>query len=141
DKQIILWDIAHGEPVRNLEGQASAALTVSISADGRLAVAGTVDGTIFLWDVSSGNLRRVFRGHTRTVTRVTFTPDGRRVLSGAADKTVREWRVDESDESLREWIAANRYIPELTWQQRAHYGIQPLHNERAAEETSALPTK
>jgi len=60
---------------------------------------------------------------------VAFTPDGRQALSGAADGTVREWQVDASQEALLTWIEANRYVPELTCEQRAQYQIMPLCEE------------
>lgn len=45
--------------------------------------------------------------------------------------TVREWRVDLDNAALIEWVAANRYVPELTCEQRALYNVEPLCEEEA----------
>jgi WD40 repeat protein len=90
---------------------------LAVSADEKLALGGTGDGTIILWTLSrGGGLARVeghpdpvvpplppgvidatkparFEGHRNVVTDLTFTRDARRFLSSSLDGTVRLWDV------------------------------------------------
>ena len=94
------------------------------------------------WDVSSGQAVRRYLGHTGPVTGLALTPDGHSLFSAADDAsavkasawrgTVREWRVDASPDDLLAWIAANRYVPELTCERRTQYRVQPLCEEKGA---------
>ncbi|MBN1977066.1 MAG: hypothetical protein JW918_06660 [Anaerolineae bacterium] len=93
--------------------------------------AGT-DNVIILWDVESGTALRRYQGHQGAITGIVPTPGGRTILSAAVDGTVREWRVDLDYDDLLAWIAANRYVPELTCQQRAQYHVEPLCEEGSA---------
>ena len=62
----------------------------SLSADGRLAVSGSTDGTVHLWDVAGRPApARLLRGHTGPVHSVALSADGRYALSGSALFVVR----------------------------------------------------
>jgi len=67
--------------------------SVSLSADGRLALSGSNDETMRLWEVATGRCLRTFEGHTGTVTSVSLSADGRLALSGGWDKTLRLWEM------------------------------------------------
>ena len=70
-----------------------------------------------------------------------FSPDGREVLVNPFDGNLALWRIDASLDELLAWTHANRYIPELTCEQRALYRLEPLCSEEAAAPTSeATPT-
>ena len=47
-----LWDVASGQELHRFEGLTDALTSVVISADGRLALAGSGDGLVRLWDLS-----------------------------------------------------------------------------------------
>jgi hypothetical protein len=55
-----------------------------------------------------------------------FNSDGSQVLVGYHDGPVELWRVDSSLDELLQWTQANRYIPELTCNQRELYRVEPL---------------
>ena len=41
--------------------------SVAVSADGRLALSGSYDGTVKVWDLTSGQELRTLKGHARVV--------------------------------------------------------------------------
>ena len=63
--------------------------SVSISPDGRLVAAGSLDFTVHIWDVASGALVERLRGHKDSVYSVAFTTDGKGLVSGSLDKTLK----------------------------------------------------
>ncbi|KAG8738084.1 hypothetical protein FRC10_007295 [Ceratobasidium sp. 414] len=68
---------------------------VTISPDGRRAVAGMFDGTLRVWDTDTGApIGGPFVGHSGCVSAIAFSPDGRRILSGSEDETLRVWDSD-----------------------------------------------
>lgn len=82
-----LWEVNTGHCLQLLrKPQAIAAM--SLSADGRFALAGYEDGTLHLWEVSTGRRLRTFRGHTGRVTSVCLSADGQFALAGYEDGTL-----------------------------------------------------
>lgn len=126
DGIVIVWDVATGEVVRRLTGHTAAAFTVSLSTDGRLAFAGSADNTGILWDVSTGDILRRFVGGPWGSA---FTHDGQHILVNNKGR-IELWRIDTTDELLS-WTRTNRYIPELTCEQRELYRLEPLCAETA----------
>jgi DNA-binding SARP family transcriptional activator len=53
-----------------------------------------------------------------------FRPEADIVVSVSADGSLREWRADATLAELQQWMAVNRYVPELTAQQRGQYGLE-----------------
>ena len=85
---------------------------------------GSGDGTNSLWDVETGEeIRRYGNGF---VIKPVFNADGSQALAGYRNGAVELWRIDATLEQLLEWTQANRYIPELTCNQRELYRIEPL---------------
>ena len=132
DKVVILWDVESGREIHRFIGHAGAASKVAFVPGYKLtedkplgcnAVSAGTDNVIILWDIESGTALRRYHGHQGGITGIAVTPGGRTILSTAADDTVREWRLDLDDEALMAWIADNRYVPELTAQQREQYHI------------------
>jgi WD40 repeat protein len=68
-------------------------LSVTLSPDGKLLAAGTVDAQIRLWQVADGKQLLTCEGHTDWVWLVAFSPDGRTLASGSSDQTIRLWDV------------------------------------------------
>ena len=65
--------------------------SVSISPDGTMVAAGSLDSIIRIWEVSSGTLLHSLRGHRDSVYSVAFTPDGKGIVSGSLDKSLKFW--------------------------------------------------
>jgi glucose repression regulatory protein TUP1 len=66
---------------------------VSISPDGRLVAAGSLDTEVRIWDVQTGQLLEKLLGHRDSVYSVAFTPDSKGLLSSSLDKTLKYWDV------------------------------------------------
>jgi len=129
DPALILWNVETGQEIRRLVGHTGQILAVTFSPDGRMIASSSVNKTAIVWDTASGAQLRRFPGHIGSVVDLTFTPDGRTLLTADAEGGIREWRVDASPENLLTWIEDNRYVPELTCEQRAQYQIEPLCDE------------
>jgi WD40 repeat protein len=123
--ELLLWDVQQGQVQRRLEGHNGGINAIAFSPDGRLAVTGSHDESLIVWDVATGQARRRFLGHQGEVLDVCF-PSVRTVFSCGADLTVREWRIDATQDDLLAWIGDNRYVPDLTPEQRARYYVDLL---------------
>jgi WD40 repeat protein len=77
--------------LRTLTFHTEAVNSVSLSADGRLALSGSGnvyrndDHTLKLWDLATGKCLRTFEEHTGLVSSVSLSADGRLALSGSGD--------------------------------------------------------
>ncbi len=66
-------------------------LSVALSPDGEVLMAGTATGEIRLWQAATGIPLHACQGHTHWVRSVVFSPDGSILASGSDDQTVRLW--------------------------------------------------
>ncbi len=124
DGAVLLWDLNERQVIRRLAGHRAGVMAVAFSPDGRLAVSGGIDGILILWNLESGAMLRRYQGHGDAITDVVFTPDGRSVISsGGRDRTVRIWRLDLTEDALMTWIRQNRFVPELTCEQRVRFRL------------------
>ncbi|GAB4468481.1 MAG: hypothetical protein OHK0037_26100 [Elainellaceae cyanobacterium] len=92
DQQIIVWDVATGEPIRTLKGHSSYVNAVVLSGNGQTLVSGGADNQILIWDLPSGTIRHTLSGHTNAVNALAIASDGT-LVSGSADGTVRTWNL------------------------------------------------
>jgi WD40 repeat protein len=122
DLTLILWDLETGQKIRQFEGHTGDVFSVGFSNDGHTAISSSFDGTIRLWNVDSGAELLRYDGHQGGVRSVAFSPDNHTFISASEDTTLREWRVDSFDEVIL-WAYDNRYIPELSCEQRQFYRI------------------
>jgi hypothetical protein len=60
-----------------------------------------------------------------------FSPDGHKAIVSLFDGTAELWRIDATLDELLSWIKANRYVPELTCEQKALYRLKPLCPENS----------
>ena len=79
---------------RMLVGHTDSVMSVSVMADGRRAVSGSLDRTLRVWDLESGSCLRTLEGHTDSVMCVSVMADGRQVVSGSKDRTLRVWDLE-----------------------------------------------
>lgn len=90
DQTVRVWELEAGVTIHSYDRQTNR--SVAISADGRLALTGSLhDGMVRLWELGTGKEIRRLRGHTDWVHCVAFSWDGRRILSGGMDRTIRVW--------------------------------------------------
>ncbi len=67
--------------------------SVTISADGRYALTGSVDGTAQLWELATGQSICTLSGHTDSVISVALSPDTHYALTGSTDNTAQLWNI------------------------------------------------
>jgi WD40 repeat protein/DNA-binding XRE family transcriptional regulator len=134
---LILMDAETGQVLRRYLGHDSAVWGLDISPDGRYALSGSEDSTVILWDFETGELLRRFTGHTGWVPSVAFSPDGQTAFSVSDDGSLIEWQVaDPPLEELIAWAHANRYVRDLTCEERARYRVEPLCQAEGTTPTS-----
>ena len=125
DGTMILWDIETGEMVRRYLGHGSPVWGLDISPDGRYVISSSDRGTVILWDFESGKELRRMTAHSSLVFDVAFHPDGQSAFSVGADGELIQWQVtDPPLDELLEWIHANRYVRELTCEEREQYRVE-----------------
>jgi WD40 repeat protein len=127
DGSLTLWDVDTGEVLQRYLGHDSWVWSLEVSPDGRYLLSGAEDGVIILWDFETGEELRRFKGHTATVAGLVFSPDGETAFSVALDGALIEWRISDLPlNELIDWTHANRYLRELTCEERKKYRIEPL---------------
>lgn len=125
DDTLKLWDVETGDEIRTFIGHDSDVTSVDFSPTGQTVLSASNDDSLRLWDVSTGDEIARFNGHTEEVTSVTFSADGRTALSGSRDDSIRLWRTFDSLNEMREWTQENRYVRELTCEEREKYLVSP----------------
>jgi WD40 repeat protein/serine/threonine protein kinase len=92
----LVLDARSGAPSQNDNMHDDVITTESLSADGKLVLTGSRDGTLYVWDASTGRplVQRV--GSTSPVLCAAFNADAAnlRVIAGREDGTVSVWPVD-----------------------------------------------
>jgi WD40 repeat protein len=79
DCTLRLLDAETGRELRRVDGHTQEVQCVAVSADSRLVVSGSHDGTVRVWDAETGKPQRIFAG-PKHVSSVAFSPDSRWVL-------------------------------------------------------------
>lgn len=125
DDTILLWDIATGEIRQIFRGHTDAVEKAIFLFDEQVVASASLDQTLMLWNVETGKPFRVLRGHNDRIWDFAITPDELNVLSISREGTLILWRIDTLEE-LQQWINDNRFLHELTCEERAQYRLQPL---------------
>lgn len=90
----IVWDLATGEPIHTLVGEAGAVTAVAFDADAtRIATAG-FDGSVRVWDAERGIELVAPRIEGPVALNLAFSPDGSRLIAADEDGAVRQWLLD-----------------------------------------------
>ena len=74
-----------------LRGHQDSVFSVAVSADGRMAVSGSDDGTVRVWELAGGRCTAVLEGHTQRIHALAFSADGKFLVSGSEDTSARVW--------------------------------------------------
>ena len=135
---VIEWDLEKGEEIQRFvahKGTSNVGRTrvaylpdTLTGTSGLTALTSGWDGTLALWNLQTGEEIHRFRGHdTDFVFDIAISPGGNTALSCGTDQTIIQWQLDiPSPEELQDWIVANRYVRELTCDERELYQIEPL---------------
>ena len=67
---------------------------VSVSRDGKLWAAGSVQGKVRVWDGGAQTLHLIWQAHTDITNVLAFSPDGRALASASYDGTVKLWDLE-----------------------------------------------
>jgi WD40 repeat protein len=135
DRTLRLWDLASGDELRRFTGHTSSIWGVAFSPDGETVLSGSADNTVRLWDVASGQELRRFLGHTARVWSVLYAPDGHTMFSSSSDGSIRLWQADTAAAQIN-WAKQNRFIPDLTCEQRTLYQVGPPCEQPEATATA-----
>jgi WD40 repeat protein len=82
--------------VRRFTGHTNSVISVSLSADGRLVVSGSYDGTVKLWQTATGKCLHTFESE-ELITSVSLSANGRYVASASEDITIKIWDTDTGE--------------------------------------------
>ena len=122
DGTVRIWDSSTGKlirvsPMPTGEGECQtcnvvAALSVSVSPDGKLLAVGYVDNAVRLWDTENFKLQRILKGHVSNISSiwsVDFSPDGSRLVTADANGIVRLWDVHTGKE-VSKWCGSTPWM-------------------------------
>ncbi len=110
---IILWDAETGQVIHRLEEHQSVVSTIVYAADGKRAMSSSGDASVIVWDLEDGAAIRRYVGLESPIEDVAFGANEETALSTSwQDKTIWVWRIDATQESLLDWIEANRHVSE-----------------------------
>jgi WD40 repeat protein/transcriptional regulator with XRE-family HTH domain len=122
---LCLWDLETGDIIRRYTGLSSVIWSYDISSDGKYILAGADNNEVILWDFNTGQELYSHTAHKQTVYSVTFSPNSKTAFSISNDGMLVQWNI--SDKSLQEWIDwiyANRYVRNLTCDEKIQFRIE-----------------
>ena len=93
NKGIKLWDITTGGELGTLKGDIGICYALAFSADSKILVSGSHDGTILTWDIATGTKLTTLKGHDNWIKALTFSPDSKTFASGSEDGVIFLWNV------------------------------------------------
>jgi serine/threonine protein kinase len=117
DDSLKYWDLSavlEGEARREMRRQPAAVTTLTVSADGRLAVTGHDNLNVRGHDVSSGRLVATFHGLEAVPSVVQLSPDGGLLACGCRNGSIRLFRV-EGRAQLRHFEAHSKTVSSLVF--------------------------
>lgn len=142
DGSILLWNLTNGQLIRRFRSGLGRITELAFSNDGETVFSGSFVGAaqslnVLLWDVATGEPYRRYTSAPNPVDALDLSADGRTLLAGSYNGSAWLWRIDNLTE-LIDWTHANRYVPELTCEQRELYRIEPLCKTTPTSGTTGL---
>jgi WD40 repeat protein len=107
--EAVVWNADTGKKTAVLQGHTQEVTAARFSADGRVVVTTSADGTVRTWDAATGKPERVLHNHVGPVRSLTFSPDGRRMATASDDGTARIWDAD----TWEEWLTLTGHTGEV----------------------------
>ncbi len=129
DDTVRMWDTESGEEVRRFVGHTGNTFGIDITNDGQIMLTTSSDTTVRMWDIESGEELNRFEQHTDWIQEVFFNNDETFAISAGQDNALRKWRIARTSEQLAEFAQQNRYIRELTCDERATYRLELCDTE------------
>ncbi len=126
DGVVLAWDVDTGELTRRFESNEAGGFALDVSPDGRFVMYGSGGGGVTMWDFETAEILHRFAVHGAYVFDVEFHPDGDRAYTSGVDGKLIEWTgFDLGLEELLSWIDDNRYVRDLTCEERDRYNLDP----------------
>ncbi|MCP3998766.1 MAG: hypothetical protein GY722_27395 [bacterium] len=126
DGTVLVWDVETGETLRRFVSNDIGGFALDVSPDGRFVMYGSGSGSVTIWDFETTESLHRFTGHEGYVFDVEFHPDGTRAYTSGVDGKLIEWSgFDMSLEEILSWVEDNRYIRNLTCEERDRYHLDP----------------
>ena len=98
--ELMLWDVATGNLVRNIEDAHSDTIfDLDFSRDGKLILSGAADKFVKIFEVATGKFVKSFEGHTHHVLGVGWKADGSVIASAGADNAIKVWNVETGEQN------------------------------------------
>jgi WD40 repeat protein len=128
--QVIRLDLETEQIIQGYGPHPGSRSMLDLSADGKLLLTSVSGGTLHLWDVESGDELLRFNSNCYNLY-IDMNPDGQYAVTCGPNNVAILWdlRLPIEVNEVVEWIAANRYVRELTCEERAKYGVAPLCGE------------
>jgi WD40 repeat protein len=129
DFSLKLWDLESGLPTKTLIGHDSFVYRAHFSPDGRYILSTGFNLNVILWDAETGRPIWKMHGHSpNSIDIVTgdFTPNGEMIITISEDSEIIAWDISHLPDDFEAWVQENRYIPDLTCEQRELYQVEPL---------------
>ncbi|OQW91551.1 MAG: hypothetical protein BWK78_04320 [Thiotrichaceae bacterium IS1] len=93
DKQIILWSLSTGQPLKQWQ-TTEEVWALAVNSTGELLASGGRDKQVTLWN-AKGETLKTLAGHTDSVTSLAFSPDNTLLASASYDDTTHLWQVSD----------------------------------------------
>ncbi len=123
---VVQWDLETGAEMQRLGRHDGIRTRVEVSENGRFALTSGWNGDLAYWDLNTGELIRRF-GRSGITFDIALNENGRFALVGSSDTTVTLWGLQtRTAAEMVAWIQEHRYVRELSCEERALYGIEPL---------------
>jgi len=128
DGTIILWNMDTGQETNRFKGHDSSIADMVFTPNGQFMISSSesTSDNLILWDAASGEELYRFPNYSGWVNDLALTADGTRLYTASSDSSLRAWYIPRSLSDLKVWIAQNRYIRELTCEERIEYQVEPL---------------
>lgn len=125
DDTVRMWDVESGEEIRQFIGHTGNTFGIAITSDSKIMLTTSSDTSVRMWDIDSGEELNRFDQHSDWVQEVVFTNDETIAISAGQDNVLRQWQIATTVDALVDWSRNNRYIAELTCDQRERLQLEP----------------